>query len=253
MQMQLFCRKYGEGPPLLILHGLFGSSDNWHSLARRWSQSFSVYALDLRNHGNSPHESAMTYTEMVKDLAQFCDHEGLDAVNIIGHSMGGKVAMLFATTYPQKVNSLTLLDIGIGQVSGKHESILNALRSIDLGDFTNRSLVDSELKKSIESPSIRQFLLKNVLRKVDGSLGWKFNHEALLDHYEDLTAPLELDDSFIGSVLFLKGENSNYLDERLSPEILSYFPLARLETIPDAGHWIHADRPEAVIDIVTSS
>jgi esterase len=250
MQMNLFYRKYGQGPPLLILHGLFGSADNWHSLAKRWSHSFTVYALDLRNHGSSPHESAMDYLEMVHDLNHFCQQEDLDQVNIVGHSLGGRVAMLFATRYPQKIVSLTILDIGIGPVKRGHEPILNVLRTLDLAAFSDRGSLEKEFKKTIGSAQICQFLLKNVLRKVDGSLGWKFNHEALLDHYEDLTAPLEPDDPFIGSVLFLRGENSDYLDDRLSPEILSYFPLARLETIPDAGHWIHADQPDAVFKMV---
>ncbi len=250
--MNLSFRKYGQGPPLLILHGLFGSADNWHSLAKRWGQSYTVYALDLRNHGSSPHESAMDYLEMVHDLTQFCHQEDLKQVNIVGHSLGGRVAMLFASMHPQIINSLSIIDIGMKPVKGSHEPILNVLRTLDMAVFSDRGLLNSELNKSIESVPIRQLLQKNTLRSVDGSLGWKFNHEALLDHYEDLTAPLELDDPFIGSVLFLRGEYSDYLDEQLSPEILRYFPLARLETIPGAGHWVHADQPELVYKAITN-
>ncbi|NQV50399.1 MAG: alpha/beta fold hydrolase [Candidatus Marinimicrobia bacterium] len=250
--MNLSFRKYGQGPPLLILHGLFGSADNWHSLAKRWGQSYTVYALDLRNHGSSPHESAMDYLEMVQDLSHFCHQEELKQVNIVGHSLGGRVAMLFATLHPQIINSLSIIDIGMGPVKRRHEPILGVLRTLDLADFSDRGLLDSELNKSIESGPIRHLVQKNVLRSVEGSFGWKFNHEALLDHYEDLTAPLELNDPFIGSVLFLRGEYSDYLDEQLSPEILRYFPLARLKTIPGAGHWVHADQPELVYEAINN-
>ncbi len=242
--MKLHYRKYGEGEPLIILHGLFGSADNWHSLARRWGQSFQVFALDLRNHGSSPHESVMTYSEMTQDLNQFIIQQRLGSVNIVGHSMGGKVGMCFAATHPDTVKSLSVLDIGLDRVVGKHELILKALSSINPDEFGSRDDIKKELQTLIKSENIQQFLLKNILRRMDGSLAWKFNRDALLEHYSDMTTNLELDQSFLGSVLFLRGENSDYLEPALSSEILQYFPLAQIQTIKGAGHWIHADQPE---------
>ncbi|MBT3229006.1 MAG: alpha/beta fold hydrolase [Candidatus Marinimicrobia bacterium] len=248
--MRLHFRKYGAGETLIILHGLFGSSDNWHTLARRWGRSFQVYALDQRNHGSSPHESAMNYAELVHDLHQFIAQERLGSVHIVGHSMGGKVGMLFASTHPELVKSLTVLDIGIDRVVGKHEFILKALSTINPDEFSNRDEIKRELQNLIKSAPIRQFLLKNILRRLDGSLSWKFNRDALLEHYDDLTMSLDLSEPFIGSVLFLRGENSDYLETSLSPEILQYFPLAQLQTIEGAGHWIHADEPDVLSSLV---
>ena len=248
--MRLHYRKYGAGEPLIILHGLFGSSDNWHTLARQWGQYFQVYALDQRNHGSSPHESAMNYDEMVQDLHQFIAQERLGSVHIVGHSMGGKVGMLFASTYPDLVKSLTVLDIGIDRVVGKHEFILKALSTINPEEFSNRAEIKQELHKLIQSAPIRQFLLKNILRRLDGSLAWKFNRDSLLEHYNDLTMGLDLSQPFIGSVLFLRGANSDYLETSLSPEILQHFPFAQLHSIDGAGHWIHADKPDVLSAIV---
>ncbi len=248
--MRLNYRKYGEGEPLIILHGLFGSSDNWHSLARKWGKSFQVYALDQRNHGSSPHESAMDYSEMVQDLLQFITQERLESVHIVGHSMGGKVGMQFASTYPDLVKSLTVLDIGMERVVGKHDSILKVLSSINPDEFSTRDHVKQELQYLIDSPPVQQFLLKNILRRLDGSLGWKFNRDALLEHYGDLTSSLNLSQPFIGSVLFLRGGNSDYLAPELPLEVLQYFPLAQLHTIEDAGHWLHADKPDELSALV---
>ena len=248
--MRLHHRKYGRGEPLIILHGLFGSSDNWHTLARRWGESFLIYTLDQRNHGSSPHESAMNYKELAQDLHQFITQERLGPVHIVGHSMGGKVGMLFASQYPELVKSLTVLDIGMERVEGKHEFILKALESINPDEYSSRDEIKQELEAMIEAPPVRQFLLKNILRRLDGSLGWKFNRDALLEHYEDLTMSLDLNQPFIGSVLFLRGENSDYLAAALSSEVLQYFPLAQLKTIKDAGHWIHADKPDDLSTLV---
>ncbi len=248
--MKLHYRKYGQGEPLIILHGLFGSSDNWHSLARRWSETFQVFALDLRNHGSSPHESVMSYGEMAQDLKQFIEHQGFEHVNLLGHSMGGKVSMLYASMYPDMVSGLAILDIGIEKVKGKHTEILNTLTNLDPTEYDSRKEIQKALESHLSAPVLRQFLLKNILRRVDGSLAWKFNHEALLEHYADLTASLDLPDVFMGPTLFLRGESSDYLDSELDPLILQYFPLAQLMSINDAGHWLHADQPNHVYTLI---
>jgi len=248
--MNLHYRKYGEGKPLIILHGLFGSSDNWHSLGRRWGKHFQVFVLDQRNHGSSPHESAMNYEEMSQDLFQFISQQRLGPVHIVGHSMGGKVGMLFASSHPDLVEGLVVLDIGIEKVVGKHETILKMFDSMDPTEYTSRGEVGSRIDELINSTAISQFLQKNILRRLDGSLAWKFNHHALLEHYNDLTMALELDQPYIGQILFVRGGDSDYLEDSLTPEILDTFPLARLETIEGAGHWLHADKPAELFSLV---
>ncbi len=244
--MKLHYRKYGAGPPLIILHGLFGSSDNWHNLARRWGEFFTVYAIDQRNHGSSPHESAMDYRELAHDLGQFMDQQRLDPAYIVGHSMGGKVAMLFASQYPDRVVGLAILDIGIAEVTGQHAAILEVLAQVNLGDHSSRIDIEETLEQFIGSAPIRQLLIKNIMRRVDDSFAWKFNHEALLDHYEDLITALDLPDAFPGPILFLRGDLSSYLEAELSPEVLGIFPYAQLQTIAGAGHWLHAEQPDMV-------
>lgn len=244
--LSLNYRKYGSGPPLLILHGLFGSSDNWHSLAKRWSETFTVYAIDQRNHGLSPHESIMNYAELASDLSTFIRRHRLKDVNLLGHSMGGKTAMTFAVQEPESVKSMIILDIGIGQTKGQHEAILNALNALEPAAFGSRQDIEEALSEFVAMPAIRQFLLKNVLRRADGSFSWKFNRDALLDNYESLISELSLDGMYHGPVLFLRGANSPYLEPELDPEILQFFPSALLESVQNAGHWLHAEQPEHV-------
>ncbi len=230
----------------MILHGLFGSSDNWHTLARRWGEHFQVYALDLRNHGSSPHESAMNYEEMVQDIEAFLQREGLEEVNIIGHSLGGKVAMLFSSRHLDLVNSLVVLDIGMAEVQGKHIRILEALEDLHPEEYRTRDSIEEMLNSIIQSKPIRKFLMKNILRRVDGSFSWKFNRDALVENYAVLTAALNLDESYMGPTLFLRGENSDYLKNELSPELLQHFPMAQIKTILNAGHWLHAEQSDTV-------
>jgi len=246
--IKLFHRKYGQGQPLIILHGLFGSSDNWHSLAKRWGERFTVYTLDLRNHGSSPHESEMNYSIMASDLNQFLMDQRIEGAALLGHSMGGKVAMQFASEHPDKVAALAVLDIGISKTEGKHDQILKALQHIHPEDFSSREEIQIELESFIKEAPVRQFLMKNILRKVDGSFSWKFNRDVLSETYPLLTSPLELTESYMGPTLFLRGQNSGYLEKELDPEILQYFPLAMLQSIENAGHWLHAEQPDQIFE-----
>lgn len=249
--MNLNFRKYGSGEPLIILHGLFGSLDNWHTLARRWSQNFTVFTLDQRNHGSSPHESSMTFDELSQDMCDFMNRHGIDSAHFLGHSMGGKVAMNFAAHKPGRVNTLIVLDIGLGETIGRHKSILKVLRKLDPEEYESRQGLESDMEHLVPSARIRQFLLKNVLRRVDGSLGWKFNREVLLDCYPSIAAALNLDEPFMGPTYFIRGSESPYMEEELSPEMLQFFPLAQLTTIDGAGHWLHAEDPDTIYQLVT--
>lgn len=248
--MNLHFRKYGSGPALIILHGLFGSSDNWHSLATKWGQDFEVYALDLRNHGSSPHESMMSYMDIVRDLDQFMRSHNLSSAYILGHSLGGKAAMLFTSIYPEMVAGLVVLDIGVAETIGKHSPLLAVLERVDLDLYTNRASIKNEIEAFISEPAIVQFLLKNIMRRVDSTYAWKFNKDGLLDQYDKLVVELDLSESYMGPVLFVKGANSDYLPPTLGDDVLNYFPGATLETIPEAGHWIHADQPAVVYQLV---
>jgi pimeloyl-ACP methyl ester carboxylesterase len=244
--LNLHFNKYGSGPALVILHGLFGSADNWHTLARRWSNDYTVYALDQRNHGSSPHESSMKFEELSQDLCDFLNQHGIESAHLLGHSMGGKVAMDFATKHAERVKTLIVIDIGLETSTGKHESVLEVLANIEPEEFASRQSLESSMKLLVSSSRIRQFLLKNVLRKIDGSLGWKFNRDALLDCYNILVERLNLQSAFMGPTYFLRGSESDYLAEDLDPEILQFFPLAQLTTIKGAGHWVHVDAPDAL-------
>jgi len=192
----------------------------------------------------------MNYAEMAKDLDDFLNQEHLETVYLVGHSMGGKLAMLFSTIQPEKVQGLAVLDIGPDRVVGKHQGVLTVLRDIFPGDYDNRHELEQAFERFVPSIPVRQFLLKNVMRQADGTLAWKFNRDALLDHYEELTASLDLSDPFMGPVLFLRGANSNYFPETLPPDILYHFPLAQLLTIEDAGHWLHAEQADTVFSLI---
>ena len=248
--IRLHFRQYGSGPPLIILHGLFGSSDNWHSLARRWSASFTVYVPDQRNHGSSPHTAKMSYEELAADLGDFMQQRGLNTGYLLGHSMGGKTAMRFAGLHPERVRALAVLDIGPSRTQGQHRPILDALRQLEPETFSSRRDLDTALREYVDRTAVRQFLLKNILRRVDGSLAWKFNAGALLEHYENLAAALPPGPPFAGPVLFLKGADSPYLPRCPDTMIQRAFPQAACLTIPRAGHWLHAEQPDRVFTAV---
>lgn len=209
-----------------------------------------MYTLDQRNHGSSPHESSMTFDDMSQDLLDFLNQHGIDAAHLLGHSMGGKVAMNFASRHAGRVNTLVVLDIGLEETVGDHTSILKVLGEIDPDEYESRGELESDLEQFIHSPRIRQFLLKNVQRRVDNSLGWKFNRDTLIDCYPNIAKPLGLNEPFLGPTYFLRGSESPYLDEYLDPQILQFFPLAQLTTVEAAGHWLHAEAPDTIYEKV---
>ena len=192
----------------------------------------------------------MTFDEMSQDLCDFLNQNGIDSAHFLGHSMGGKVAMNFASKRAGRVLSLIVIDIGLGETIGKHKSILKVLRKIDPEEYESRRGLESDMEHLVPSPQIRQFLLKNVLRRVDGSLGWKFNRDTLLDCYPSIVKALQLEEPFMGPTYFLRGSESPYMEEDLEPEILQFFPLAQLTTIEGAGHWVHAEQPGTIYEKV---
>ena len=247
--MKLFFQQYGSGEPLFIIHGLFGSLDNWHTLSKRFAASFKVLAVDLRNHGRSPHSDIFTYSAIAEDVLELMDDQHIGSAHVIGHSMGGKVAMQLAVSYPERVDRLIVVDIAPRSYRRLHDEILDALMSVDLALFQSRHQIDEELGRKIPDRAIRQFLLKNLARGESGSFHWKANLATISRNDEELSTEIDAPAAFPNPTLFVKGKRSDYIIESDSPSILRLFPNARIESI-DAGHWVHAESPDRFADVV---
>ena len=234
----------GEGIPLLILHGYFGMSDNWKSLGNQFSEDYQVHLIDQRNHGRSFHEDDFNYEVLVEDLYNYIQFHQLERVDIIGHSMGGKTAMLFAVTYPDLVAKLIVVDISPRQYQPHHNAILAGLNSIDFSIQNTRTLVDKKLTELIPEFGVRQFLLKNVFWKEKGQLAYRFNLESLTDNNPEVGEALPPFTVFEKETLFLKGDKSNYITENEEPIIDAHFPNSKIVEIKNAGHWLHAENPK---------
>jgi pimeloyl-ACP methyl ester carboxylesterase len=234
----------GEGAALLILHGYFGSSDNWKTLGNQFAENFQVHLIDQRNHGRSFHSDEFNYEVLVDDLHDYIQHHQLEKVYLIGHSMGGKTAMLFAVTYPDLVDKLIIVDISPKEYQPHHNAILAGLNSVDFEIHTSRSVVDEQLSKYIPELGVRQFLMKNVYWKVKGQLDFRFNLQSLTENNIEVGKPLPVGVTFNKPTLFLKGENSDYI--MLSEQIIIdvHFSDNKVVEIVNAGHWLHAENPK---------
>lgn len=229
---------------LIVLHGLFGMLDNWHHMAGKLSQHLQVFTVDQRNHGHSPHVDEMSYSSMAEDLDQLMDHLSIDKAVILGHSMGGKTAMVFADLYPHRVERLIVVDIAPRAYSGGHERYFEAFTSLDLSAYQRRNEVDEAFAVLEPDPSIRQFLLKNLVRAQEG-FRFKFNLPPIQAFYPDMIAALEFHWLIPMPSLFLYGQRSGYLKEEDKDEIAKTFTDVEFVGIPDAGHWVHAEQPDA--------
>lgn len=247
--MELYSREFGQGPPIIILHGLFGFSDNWQTIAKALADHHLVVTPDLRNHGRSPHVPSHTYPEMAEDVAAFMDAHWMFHATLIGHSMGGKVAMQLALAHPDKVDRLVVVDIEPGQADDNHSGIFEALLGMDLSKMTDRNAIEAYLAPRIPDVGTRQFLLKNITRNADGTFAWKMNLPVLWKHFSDILAPVS-GGIFDKPVLFIRGSRSGYIKNEDWPLITSMFPQARLITIEGAGHWVHADKPAELLEAV---
>jgi pimeloyl-ACP methyl ester carboxylesterase len=245
MSVGLAYREYGSGEPVLILHGLFGSGTNWSSLAKRLAAGFRVFTLDLRNHGDSPHARSMAYRDLSADVAAFMHTQSIDAATIIGHSMGGKAAMMLALLAPQRVERLCIVDIAPVDYAHDYDAILGAMRSIDLDRIERRGQADAALAASVSDPALRSFLLQN-LRQRDGRWHWRIALRHLVDQIDVITGwpSLAPDLVYRGPALFVGGEHSSHLGAEHEATIRARFPMARVTHIRGAGHWVHAESPE---------
>jgi esterase len=248
--MRLYSRIVGEGEPVVILHGLFGSLNNWSTIGRQLGEEFRVHLVDQRNHGRSPHDSVHTYEAMAGDLYEYFREEGILSAHVIGHSMGGKTAMEFALSHPDAVRKLIIVDISPRPTSREHDSILRALTALQLDRFTSRESIDDALKPQIPERAVRQFLLTNLKRNDSGRYEWKMNLDALERNYGEINRGIENGRQFTGPVLYLKGGKSPYITDGDIPAIKSLFPKGDIRTIPGAGHWVHAETPGEFLAIV---
>lgn len=244
MQKILHSQILGEGKPLLILHGYFGMSDNWRTLGNQFAKDFQVHLIDQRNHGRSFHADEFNYEVLAEDIYQYIQHHQLKNVHVIGHSMGGKTAMLFATNYPDLVDKLIVVDIAPKAYEPHHNAILAGLNSIDFSIHNSRRLVDDQLKKFVPEMGVRQFLLKNVYWKEKGVLAFRLNLDSLTKNNPQVGKALPRDKKFTKETLFLSGEKSGYISENESLLINPYFPNHKIVTIKNAGHWLHAENPK---------
>jgi len=242
MKVNLFYQKIGQGPDLVILHGLFGQSDNWLSIAKMLEKDFTVYLVDQRNHGRSPHDDIFDYDSMSEDLLSLA----LPKFSIIGHSMGGKTAMFFAKKYPHLVDKLVVVDIGTKHYPVHHQEIIEALQALEIKKMTSRNDADDQLKEKISDFGTRQFLLKNLYRKEDNSFAWRFNLDVIAEQIENVGQALAGSPSSL-SAYFIYGERSKYLLKDDRKEIQLHFPKAEFIGIPDAGHWVHAEQPDLLV------
>jgi esterase len=247
----LYFETHGTGQALLILHGLFGSSDNWHSVSLRLSTHFQVFALDQRNHGRSPRALEMGYGLMADDLRDFMGAQGLSRAHVLGHSMGGKTAMQFALSHPAMTRSLIVADIAPRACIPRHHKILEALLSLDPAAFQTRKEIEGVLARDIPDLSTRQFLLKNVRRAPGGGFYWRIGLEEINRNYPRLSEAVGGAHPFEGPALFLRGERSDYLMESDLPAIHRLFPAAQMIAVPGAGHLLHAENPSFFVEKVT--
>ncbi len=246
----LYSKIEGSGKPLVIIHGFLGMSDNWKTLGTKYTeQGFQVHLVDMRNHGRSFHSDDFTYEAMVQDLVEYCQGNNLEIVDVIGHSMGGKAAMFFATSYPEKIDKLVVADIAPRYYNPHHKEILDGLNAVDFSKKPSRAEVEDMISPFVPDFGTRQFLMKNLYWKTADQLAFRFNLNIFNKEIDNIGEALPESAIFEKSTLFLKGEKSGYIDDARDYEsIKKHFPFAEIETIKNAGHWLHAENPKDFFD-----
>lgn len=258
--MALFSQKIGAGQPLLILHGLFGMSDNWLTVGRQLAQhGFCVHLPDLRNHGRSPHMDTHSFSDMCNDLLVYLDQEHIEKVGVIGHSMGGKAAMHLGLLHPERLTDMVVVDIApvtyCCHEGSLHSIILDTLMKIDPAGYKSHGDIMAEIERGVGSRALAMFLGKNIRRNSDGSYGWRLNLPVLKAYLPELYAGLENLVSHAPSsvnTLFVRGNKSDYLRPQHEFDRMRFFPDSHIVGIEDAGHWVHAEQPDKFVEVVLS-
>lgn len=238
----LYNNVIGEGEPLILLHGLFGMGDNLSMIARPMAEHYQVHRLDLRNHGRSFRSSSMSFAEMADDVLAVMDAQGIDKAHLLGHSLGGKVAMQLALQQPQRVNKLVVADIAPVAYYGNHDAVFAGLNAVDLNIIQSRRDADGVLKQHIEEEGVRLFILKSLYKTDQGRYDWRLNVDAIQQCYEQLRSANHADKPFNGPTLFIKGELSNYIKADYKEAIDALFTQASFKVIENTGHWLHAEK-----------
>lgn len=252
--MNLHYRILGENsspdrPAVIILHGIFGTSDNWQTFGKALSESYRVFLVDQRNHGQSPHSHQFDYSVMADDLKEFVEQHSSDRPVILGHSMGGKAAMFFAVRYPHLLSKLIVVDIAPKAYPIHHQKILDGLGAVTIDTIESRKEAENQMKPHVPEAGIRQFLLKN-LKRTDAGFAWKLNVPVIRDSIDAVGEAVPSDTTFEQPSLFVRGAQSDYIKDEDRALIERIFPASQLVTIKDAGHWIHAEQPEPLLEIV---
>jgi len=248
--VSLYFREVGSGPPMIILHGVFGSSDNWFSIGKSFAKNWKVYLVDQRNHGQSFHSDEFNYPVMANDINTFIQKESIGRPVVVGHSMGGKVAMQLAFNQPNLIKSLVVVDIAPKKYPVHHKQLLDGLLSIDLKNVSSRQDLELHISRFENDSTVRQFLMKNVGRDQNSNFKWKLNLNSIGNNLEKLSEALDYTNPYQAKMLFIKGDNSDYINNEDEDMIRHAFPNAKIVSIPDAGHWVQADQPEQFIKVV---
>lgn len=249
--MKLHYKTFGEGEPLLILHGLFGSSDNWLTIGKKLAEQYKVYLIDQRNHGRSPWSNEWNYEAMSADLNEFVEDHALQDFVLIGHSMGGKTAMNYAVDYTSaKIKQLVIVDIAPKSYPIHHDKIVAGLKALDLSQVNSRKAADEQLATYIDEVGVRQFLLKNLYRNEEKRFDWRINLPVIGDNLINVSGGLAEGKKYNGTTLFVRGRKSNYIKDGDEAIIAQHFPQAVVQTVENAGHWVHAERPVEFMEML---
>ena len=247
---KLHYQEAGQGEAIILIHGLFGSLENLGMIAKALKANYRVISVDVRNHGQSFHQNSMEYNELALDVLGVMDELSISSTHILGHSMGGKIAMQLAINFPKRVNKLIIADIAPVEYPPHHERIINGLKSIDLSIIKTRKEADTQLAKAVETTSVRQFLLRNLASK-NNQLTFKCHLDNIANCYPQITSGFSLDKQYLGETLFIKGGDSEYIQASHRDTILSIFPNSTAKVIQGTGHWLHAEKPVIFNKIIT--
>ncbi len=239
----------GEGEPIVLVHGLFGSLENLGMIARGLSDHYEVHSLDVRNHGRSPHSDVHTYEAITSDIIGYLDNCGISRCHFLGHSMGGKAVMHLALNFSDRVNKLIVADIAPVQYEPHHNEIFDGLLSLPLAELQSRGEADKVLAKTVKEVSVRQFLLKNLVKTGSTGFSWKMNLKSLCKNYHHIMVGQSATTPFEGEVLLVAGGHSNYVQGHHREHVLKLFPHIAMKIIPDTGHWLHAEKPELFVKL----